>query len=156
MIEWPEGDKEPAKYWLSSLPEDIAFARLVELAKLRWRIERDNQDLKQELGLGPYEGRGWRGFHHHASLCIAAYGFLVAERARISPSGSAAPTFKEIAVPTGDRSRGASDPTGAARAELNGDDAQEAHGGPGPKPRAMSVLCNPEPQASSSNPFVTQ
>ena len=156
LIEWPEGDKEPTKYWLSTLPEDIGFERLVELAKLRWRIERDYQELKQELGLGHYEGRGWRGFHHHASLCIAAYGFLVAERARISPSGSAAPTFKEIAVATGDRPRGASDPTGAARAELNGDSAQEAHGGPGPKPRAMSVLCNPEPQASSSNPFVTQ
>ena len=56
------------------------FARLVDLAKLRWRIERDYQELKQELGLGHYEGRGWRGFHHHASLCIAAYGFLVAER----------------------------------------------------------------------------
>src|SRR5215212_465471 len=65
LIEWPEGEKEPTKYWLSTLPEDIGFARLVELAKLRWRIERDYQELKQELGLGHYEGRGWRGFHHH-------------------------------------------------------------------------------------------
>src|SRR4051812_18082205 len=81
---------EPTKYWLSTLPEDIGFARLVELAKLRWRIERDYQELKQELGLGHYEGRGWRGFHHHASLCMAAYGFLVAERVRIPPSGWAA------------------------------------------------------------------
>src|SRR3954454_5723805 len=85
LIEWPEGEKEPTKYWLSTLPEDISFERLVELAKLRWRIERDYQELKQELGLGHFEGRGWRGFHHHATLCIAAYGFLVAERARIPP-----------------------------------------------------------------------
>ena len=47
---------------------------------MRWRIERDYQDLKQELGLDHYEGRGWLGFHHHATLCIAAYAFLVSER----------------------------------------------------------------------------
>ena len=52
MIEWPEGETEPTKYWLSTLPEDIGFERLVELAKLRWRIERDYQELKQELGSG--------------------------------------------------------------------------------------------------------
>ena len=68
LIEWPEGDAEPAKYWLSTLPPDIPFDHLVDLAKLRWRIERDYQELKQELGLGHYEGRGWRGFHHHATL----------------------------------------------------------------------------------------
>src|SRR3954453_12940713 len=96
LIEWPEGEREPTKYWFSTLPEEIGFARLVELAKLRWRIERDYQELKQELGLGHYEGRGWRGFHHHASLCLAAYGFLIAERVRIPPSGSAAPKLKAI------------------------------------------------------------
>ena len=62
---------------------------LVRLAKHRWIIERDYEELKQELGLGHYEGRGWRGFHHHATLCIAAYGFLVAERSRFSPSARA-------------------------------------------------------------------
>jgi len=70
-------ETEPIKYWFSTLPEDTAFDRLVDLTKLRWRIERDYQELKQELGLGDYEGRGWRGFHHHATLCIAAYGFLI-------------------------------------------------------------------------------
>jgi SRSO17 transposase len=85
LIEWPKNEPEPTKYWLSTLPDDISFARLVDLAKLRWRIERDYQDLKRELGLGHYEGRGWRGFHHHATLCIAAYGFLIAERAAIPP-----------------------------------------------------------------------
>jgi SRSO17 transposase len=93
LIEWPESEAEPTKYWLSTLPENVSFERLVDLAKLRWRIERDYQELKQEVGLGHYEGRGWRGFHHHATLCIAAYGFLIAEQATIPPSGprSAAP-----------------------------------------------------------------
>jgi Transposase DDE domain len=58
---------------------------LVAIAKQRWIIERDYEELKQELGLGHYEGRGWRGFHHHATLCITAYGFLVAERSRFPP-----------------------------------------------------------------------
>jgi len=87
LIEWPEGEKEPTKYWLSTLPAKISFRDLVNTAKLRWRIERDYQDLKQEVGLGHYEGRGWRGFHHHATLSIAAYGFLVSERETIPPSG---------------------------------------------------------------------
>ena len=80
LIEWPARDLDPLKYYLSNLPEDTALNDLVAQAHMRWRIERDYQDLKQELGLGHYEGRGWRGFHHHASLSIAAYGFLVTER----------------------------------------------------------------------------
>jgi len=86
LIEWPATESEPTKYWLSTLPADTALVELVHLAKHRWIIERDYQELKQELGLGHYEGRGWRGFHHHATLCLAAYGFLVAERSRFSPS----------------------------------------------------------------------
>jgi SRSO17 transposase len=86
IIEWPKGEAEPTKYWLSTLPADISLTELVRMAKHRWIIERDYQELKQELGLGHFEGRGWRGFHHHATLCIAAYGFLVAERNRFSPS----------------------------------------------------------------------
>src|SRR4051812_21176851 len=156
LIEWPEGEKEPTKYWFSTLPEDISFVRLVELAKLRWRIERDYQELKQELGLGHYEGRSWRGFHHHATLCIAAYGFLVQERGAISPSGSAAPKLKALDLPASYRPRGASDPTGAARADFNRHHAPEAHRGPGPKPRAMSVLRNSLPQTSAPFPLVTQ
>ena len=87
LVEWPEDEAKPTRYWLSTLPEDIAFDRLVELTKLRWRIERDYQDLKQEVGLDHFEGRSWRGFHHHASLSIAAYGFLISERETIPPSG---------------------------------------------------------------------
>ena len=80
VIEWPLGETEPTKYWLSTLPESITLKELIRLIKLRWRIERDYQELKQELGLGHYEGRNWRGFHHHASLSIAAYGFLMRSR----------------------------------------------------------------------------
>jgi SRSO17 transposase len=120
LIEWLENDTEPTKYWLATLPEEIAFDRLVDLAKLRWRIERDYQELKQELGLGDYEGRGWRGFHHHATLCIAAYAFLIAERGALPPSGPAfsAPLARS-AVPEDYRPRGAADPTRTAHPQLD-------------------------------------
>jgi SRSO17 transposase len=107
LIEWPESEKEPTRYWLSTLPEDVSFQRLVDFAKLRWRIERDYQELKQEVGLGHYEGRGWRGFHHHATLCIAAYGFLIAEQATIPPSGPRSATpFQAPRLPDDYRPRG--------------------------------------------------
>jgi SRSO17 transposase len=107
LIEWPEGEAEPTKYWLSTLPANISFHRLVDLAKMRWRIERDYQELKQEVGLGHYEGRGWRGFHHHATMCIAAYGFLVAERAAIPPSAPrSAALFRSARLPDDYRPRG--------------------------------------------------
>ena len=88
LIEWPKGENAPTKYWLSTLPDTTPITALVDTAKLRWRIERDFQDLKQEIGLDHYEGRGWRGFHHHTALSIAAYGFLVSERSPIPPSAS--------------------------------------------------------------------
>ena len=101
LIEWPEGEAEPTKYWLATVPEEIALDRLVDLAKLRWRIERDYQELKQELGLGDYEGRGWRGFHHHATLCIAAYGFLIAERGALPPQDRRPPRCsRDLPFPT--------------------------------------------------------
>jgi SRSO17 transposase len=107
LIEWPEGEAEPTKYWLSTLPVDISFRRLVDFTKLRWRIERDYQELKQEVGLGHFEGRGWRGFHHHATLCIAAYGFLVSERETIPPSGPRLTAlFQTPALPEGYRPGG--------------------------------------------------
>jgi len=104
LIEWPQDKAEPTKYWLSTLPKRISFRRLVDFAKLRWRIERDYQELKQEVGLGHFEGRGWRGFHHHATLCIAAYGFLVSERETIPPSGPGSTAlFQTSAVSRGYR-----------------------------------------------------
>jgi SRSO17 transposase len=108
LIEWPEGHKEPMKYWLSTLPQDMSLQRMVLEAKMRWRIERDYQDLKQEVGLGHYEGRGWRGFHHHASLSIAAYGFLMAQQLRhpqsVGKKNSA--RREEPALPTHYKPRG--------------------------------------------------
>jgi SRSO17 transposase len=107
LIELPEDEKEPVKYWLSTLPEDISFRDLVDIAKLRWRIERDYEELKQEVGLGHYEGRGWRGFHHHATVCIAAYGFLISERETIPPSGPCStPRFSVPDIPNNYRPRG--------------------------------------------------
>jgi hypothetical protein len=157
LIEWPAGEREPTKYWLSTLPADITFAPLVDLTMLRWRIERDYQELKQELGLGHFEGRGWRGFHHHASLCIAAYGFLIAERAGLSPSGSGtAGRLKAAGLPEGYRPRGAADPARTARCGLDRLGAPAADGGAGAPSRAMSVLRTPQPHNTPLSPLVTQ
>ena len=100
LIEWPLSEPKPTKYWLSTLPADTPIKMLDETAKLRWRIERDYQDLKQELGLGHYEDRSWRGFHHHASLCIAAYGFMVTRRETFPPQRRLNPLqAKRLAFP---------------------------------------------------------
>jgi SRSO17 transposase len=109
LIEWPLKEPEPTKYWLSTLPITTPVSELVRQAKERWHIERDYQELKDELGLDHYEGRNWRGFHHHASLCIAAYAFLVAERSRFSPLSRirSALDIQVPAVPPGFRRRGA-------------------------------------------------
>jgi SRSO17 transposase len=108
IIEWPRDEAEPAKYWLSTMTADVKFADMIRTIKMRWRIERDYHDLKQEIGLGHFEGRGWTGFHHHASLCLAAYAFLVCTRLAFSPSGLARVLFKVPAVPEGFRPRGSS------------------------------------------------
>lgn len=111
LVEWPEDAAAPTKFWLSNLPEDTTLLDLVYHAKQRWLIERDYQELKQELGLGHFEGRGWPGFHHHAALCIAAYGFLVAERATFSPSGATrAGCVATVGVPKGRPRRHAAAP----------------------------------------------
>lgn len=107
LIEWPKGEKEPTKFWLSTLAETMHLGRMVDITMMRWRIERDYHELKQEVGLGHFEGRGWRGFHHHATMCIAAYGFLVSERGAFPPCGSRSGNiFKEPAIPQGYRPRG--------------------------------------------------
>jgi len=85
MAKWLRGESAPTKFWLSTMPPDTPVEQLIRLAKLRWRIERDDEELKGSLGLDHDEGRGWRGFHHHGALCIAAYAFLAAERARLPP-----------------------------------------------------------------------
>ena len=104
LIEWPEGEAEPAKYFLTTAPEEAALAQMVFVTKMRWRIERDYHDLKQEVGLGHYEGRGWRGFHHHATLSIAAYGFLMAQRLKAGRDVGGKKKLR--ATPSACRSRG--------------------------------------------------
>ncbi|MEX2494950.1 MAG: IS701 family transposase [Woeseia sp.] len=105
IIEWAKGAEEPAHYWFSNLPKGTPWPEMADTVMSRWQIERDYEELKQELGLGHYEGRNWRGFHHHASLCIAAYGFLMLERLAHSKKNAA--RFKTPALPEGFRPRGA-------------------------------------------------
>ena len=85
-------------HWLISLPVDTPLADLVRHAKGRWRVEQGYRDLKQEVGLGHFEGRSWRGLNHHVTLCLAAYGFLVRERS-LFPLGTLAPNSPETSTP---------------------------------------------------------
>jgi SRSO17 transposase len=157
LVEWPQGESEPTKYWLATLPDDIALDRLVDLAKLRWRIERDYQELKQELGLGHYEGRSWRGFHHHATLCIAAYGFLISERETIPPSAPrAAGRLPKPAVPDDYRPRGAADPARAPHPELDRHPAPAPCHGARKEPPTMPMLRRSAGKARISRPLMTQ
>jgi SRSO17 transposase len=157
LIEWPKGESEPTKYWFSTCAEKIAFNRLVDLTKLRWRIERDYQDLKQEVGLGHFEGRGWRGFHHHATLCIAAYGFLISERETIPPSEPRPATlFPQLAIPDGYRPRGSAATARTAHPELHCDHAPTARSRPGQKPAAMSMLRRSNYTPGTAKKFMTQ
>jgi SRSO17 transposase len=79
-MEWPVESEAPTRYWFSNLGEDLSLQRLVQLAKLRWRVEQNYQQLNEELGLDHYEGRGWQGWHHHVTLVCLAYAFLLLER----------------------------------------------------------------------------
>ena len=111
LVEWPEGEKEPTKFWLSTLAETMPITQMIDLTMMRWRIERDYHELKQEVGLGHFEGRGWRGFHHHATMCIAAYGFLVSERGAFPPRRTRSGYFLQgFALPQGYRPRGSPAP----------------------------------------------
>ncbi len=125
LIEWPADQAEPEKYYLSTLPETTALNDLVEAAHMRWRIERDYQDLKQDLGLGHYEGRGWRGFHHHATLSIAAYGFLMAQRLKAGSDESGKKNFapRQMSVVPDDYLPRGSPARAASRGKLDHDAA---------------------------------
>ena len=80
LMEWPVESEAPTRYWFSNLGEDLSLPRLVQLAKLRWRVEQNYQQLKEELGLDHYEGRGWQGWHHPVTLVCLGYAFLLLER----------------------------------------------------------------------------
>jgi SRSO17 transposase len=137
LIEWPKGEAEPTRYFLSTLPADTSFKALVTTVKMRWRIERDYRELKQEVGLGHYEGRNWRGFHHHASLCIAAYGFLMLERLSGVKKNSA--RLKTPALPEGFLPRG-SVPDAAARSVVHRNGTLSAGARHRSKSSPMSML----------------
>jgi len=129
----------------------------IDIAKLRWRIERDYQELKQEFGLGHFEGRGWRGFHHHATLCIAAYGFLISERETIPPCGPRSTAlFPELAVPNSYRPRGSPATARASHPELDRNHASTADRRSRKKPAAMSLLQCSNRRTVVAQKFMTQ
>jgi len=146
LIEWPRTEAEPVHYWLSTLPADTPLKTLVATAMGRWRIERDYQELKSELGLHHYEGRNWRGFHHHASLCIAAYGFLMRERL-LGKKNSA--RLKAPAVPQGFHPRG-SRPHAATRPDFHRDDGILSRPPNRTRASAVSMLRNTSPHAGTA------
>ena len=140
LIEWPRGEAEPTKYFLSTLPAATPLKELVRVAKLRWRIERDYQELKQELGLGHFEGRSWRGFHHHATLCVAAYAFLLAQRIAAPKKTLPHPIFGQVpALPEGFRPRG-SPAQAAPRSGLDNNAATGTRRGTDRRTRSVPVL----------------
>ena len=140
LIEWPQGEAQPTKYFLSTLPLATPRQELVRLAKLRWRIERDYQELKQELGLGDFEGRSWRGFHHHATLCITAYAFLLTQRLVAPKKTLPHPLFGKVpALPEGFRPRG-SPAKAAPRSGLDNNATTGTRRGADRRTRTMPVL----------------
>jgi SRSO17 transposase len=156
LIEWPKDEAAPTKFWLASVDPDMPLRDLVDLAKLRWRIERDYEDLKQEIGLGHYEGRTWRGFHHHGTMSIAAYGFLISEREKIPPSGlDRAAAIKKSAIPSGYRPRGAPDPAAAPRPQLDRHHPSPVGRRDCTDPAAMPML-HPSDAAKPATKFVIQ
>ena len=91
LVEWRDGEAEPANYFFSSLPEDTSLDQLVQITMQRWRTERAYEDLKGELGLDHFEGRRWSGWHHHISVVLCCFAFVLAERHRIFPLQSRRP-----------------------------------------------------------------
>jgi len=85
LIEWRDGETEPANYFFASLPGKLPKKELIRVAMQRWRIERTYEDLKGELGLDHYEGRRFPGWHHHVTVALTCYAFIVAERSRRFP-----------------------------------------------------------------------
>lgn len=141
LIEWPADEARPSRFWLSTLSAGITPAELVRLTKLRWRIERDYLDLKQECGLGHYEGRGWRGFHHHIALSIAAYGFLICETQTLPPSATGKPASRqEPAIPRGAAPRGSPATAATPHAGIHRHHEDKTHPRHRQKTPAMSML----------------
>lgn len=139
LIEWPQGDAEPAGYWLATAPSDATLEQLIFVAKMHWRIERNYRELKQEFGLSHYEGCNWRGFHHHATLCIAAYGFLTAHRLTHEDPKKNGAEPETFVLPTDYVPRGR--PTSAAScARLDHDSSLRPRAGHRQQTASMSLL----------------
>jgi SRSO17 transposase len=87
LMEWEDGESAPTKYYFINLDPKIPVTKkkLVRLVKQRWRTERVYEDMKGELGLDHYEGRRFRGWHHHVSVALCCFAFVVAERCRAFP-----------------------------------------------------------------------
>ena len=102
VIEDTGEENRPFKFYISNLPQSTSLKRLVTLIKLRWRVERDYQELKGEIGLDHFEGRTWRGFHHHATLCAVAHGFLALRRALFPPEQSEVDVVASAPSPSAD------------------------------------------------------
>jgi SRSO17 transposase len=157
LMEWPPGETEPTKYWFATVDETMSFDDLLDIVKMRWRIERDYHDLKQEAGLGHYEGRGWRGFHHHGTLSIAAYGFLISERETVPPSApGAAAWFEKSALPSGYRPRGAPNQASTPRPQLDRHDPMSADCRNRTNDAQVPTLLHTKPSAKSAPEVVTQ
>ena len=87
ICEWPDDEVGPTKYYFAVLPRKTSYTHLIRTIKERWRTERVYQDLKGELGLDHFEGRRFPGWHHHVSVALCCYAFIIAERVRrFSPS----------------------------------------------------------------------
>jgi SRSO17 transposase len=91
VIEWPEGEAKPTKYVLTTLPRRMSKKQIIRTLKERWRTERAYEELKGELGLDHFEGRSWRGWHHHVSVVLCCYAFVVSERVRHFPPSARRP-----------------------------------------------------------------
>jgi len=157
LIEWPADEAKPTKYWLATVEQKMSFRGLVDIVKMRWRIERDYQDLKQEIGLGHYEGRGWQGFHHHGTLSIAAYGFLVSERETIPPSEPRSTGgLEKPPLPSDYRPRGAPDQARAPRPQLDRHDPARARRRDRTNHDTMPTLLRTQHSDQCAPKFVTQ
>jgi SRSO17 transposase len=100
LIEWPRAEPEPIKYWFSNLPETTTLQELLYWAKIRWWIEQNYQQLKDELGLDHFEGRSWAGWHHHVTLTMMAFAFLVLEGFRAKKNYWVDPPTRQKGTPT--------------------------------------------------------
>src|SRR3954467_12475460 len=154
LMEWPLGAPDPISYWLATLPRHTPLRDVVAAAKGRWPIEQNYRDLKQEVGLGDYEGRGWRGFHHHVTLTFAAYGFLVMRRCQQpEPAGGRAgiltfPLAQDPAnPPVRPGPRESAGPTGTPCARIDPDHAPTPDRGSRAASPALPLL--PDPTSAS-------